>query len=214
MSQRPTDIEDGYEEEEEDEELEPASSSVAVIDAHSAFRLLLILVAIWSFIEGFALFTGGIEALSLNSDRMAERIIGAQMLVLSGAFGLLAWRREQFRLMLWLPYAAQLAIIIPVGMSIFSGSSDGALLFVVSLIFFVLLFYFWYHSHPLEHFAQVLEEDDEEEADDEPDDEAEWEAAPERAPRAPASPNAAPPTTPAASPQATRRASKFRRRDS
>lgn len=204
MSQRPTD-DDLYE---DGEEIASARTSPSVIEAHSAFRLLLVLVTIWSFIEGFALFTGSIDALSLNSDRMAERIVGAQMLVLSGAFALLAWRREQFRLLLWLPYAAQLAIIIPIGISIFGGSSDGALLFVVSLIFFVLLFYFWYHSHPLEHFQEVLDEDDQEDVED-VDGWPEERGAP--ATHGPARGPA--PPAPASDREPPRRASKFRRRD-
>jgi hypothetical protein len=166
MSQRPPDADLPFDDEEEEEST--AAYSTAVIDAYSAFRLLVILVAIWSFVEGFALFTGGIEALSLDADRTAERIIGAQMIVLTPVFGLLAWRRDQFRLLLWLPYAAQLAIIVPIALSILSGDGDGILLFVVSLFFFVLLFYFWWHSHPLEHFAEEFDEDDEDEdAEDE-----------------------------------------------
>jgi hypothetical protein len=207
MSHRTGDV-DEYEDDEVGEA--PTSSSVAVIDANSAFRLLLILVTVWSFIEGFALFTGALEAISLNTDRMAERIIGGQMLVLAGAFAFLAWRREQFRLLLWLPYAAQLAIIIPVGISIVGGSSDGALLLVISIIFFALLFYFWYHSHPLEHFQEALDEDDDD--DGEMEDDEEW---PEESPRsreAPASRGVSSAEPPPAR-DATKRPSKFRRRD-
>lgn len=193
---------------EDDDETAPARTSPAVIEAHSAFRLLLVLVTIWSFIEGFALFTGSIDALSLNADRVAERIVGAQMLVLSGAFALLAWRREQFRLLLWLPYAAQIAIIIPIGISIFGGSSDGALLFVVSLIFFVLLFYFWYHSHPLEHFQEALDEDDQEDAEDVDGWPQERGAPPTQGPARGAAPSA-----PVSDREPPRRSSKFRRRD-
>lgn len=203
MSHRPPEVDTSF----DDEDDEPAAPQpVAVVDASSAFRLLLILVAAWSFIEGFALFTGGIQALSLDSDRTAERIIGAQMLVLAPVFGLLAWRREQFRLLLWLPYAAQLAIIIPIAMAIFTGDGEGALLFLVSLIFFILLFYFWWHSHPLEHFAEELDDDD----DDEPydaDDPRDRRTSPTR----PAASGPVRPDAPAEG--AGRRPNRFRRRD-
>ena len=204
MSHRPPDPDLPFDDEEED--AAPAYST-AVIDAYSAFRLLVILVAIWSFLEGFALFTGGIEALSLDGDRTAERIIGAQMIVLAPVFGLLAWRRDQFRLLLWLPYAAQLAIIVPIALSILSGDGDGVLLFVVSLFFFVLLFYFWWHSHPLEHFAEEFDDDDEDLADEDED----VREPPRRGP----APATSEPRAPAAGPREVgRRPGRFRRRDS
>ena len=91
-------------------------SAVAVISAAGAFRLILVLLAIWSFFEGFALFTGGLSALSLggNDRRTAEQIIGAQMIVFVPVYALLAWQREKYRLLIWVPYGAQLAIIVPI----------------------------------------------------------------------------------------------------
>ncbi|MDP9238437.1 MAG: hypothetical protein M3P30_13770 [Chloroflexota bacterium] len=153
-------------------------SAVAVISAYGAFRLLIILLALWTFLEGFALVTGGLHALSLGGhDRTAERIIGAQMIVVVPVYVLIAWQRDRYRLLIWVPYGAQLAIILPTGWALLHADRDGALLFVVSLIFFVLLFYFWWHSHPLDFF-QPADEDEmslqsgEEPADedDEPDD--------------------------------------------
>jgi len=146
---------------------------VAVISAYGAFRLLLILLAIWSFIEGFALFTGGFEALTFGgNDRTAERVIGGQLIVFVPVYGLLAWQREKYRLLIWVPYGAQLAIIVPTAWALLQGDTDGLLLLVVSATFFALLFYFWWQSHPLDFFrgeeAEAFEE--EEEAPDGPDD--------------------------------------------
>ena len=138
--------------------------AVAVISAYGAFRLLIVLLAIWSFIEGFALFTGSFDALTLGGhDRTAEQVVGAQMIVLVPVYSLLAWRRERYRLLIWVPYGAQLAIILPLAWSLLKGNTDGLLMLIVSLIFFVLLFYFWYHSHPLDFFQPGEEEAEEEE---------------------------------------------------
>ncbi len=130
-------------------------TTVAVISAYGAFRVLLVLLAIWSFFEGFALFTGGLSALSLGgNDRMAEQIVGTQMIVFVPVYALLAWKRERYRLLIWVPYGAQLAIILPTSWGLlFHSDPDGVLLLVVSLVFFVMLFYFWWSSHPLEFFS-------------------------------------------------------------
>jgi hypothetical protein len=129
----------------------PRDDAVTVISAYGAFRLLLILMAIWSFFEGFALFFG--------------------------QGGLLAWRRERYRALMWIPYAAQLAMILPLGISLLRLQNVGILLFVVSLVFFSLLVYFWWQSRPLEFFqkkdelgASPDEDEEEEDEDDEDDD--------------------------------------------
>jgi hypothetical protein len=158
--------------------------AVAVISAYGAFRLLIILLAIWSFLEGFALFTGSFSALTLGGqDRTAERVIGAQMIVLVPVYGLLIWRRDQYRLLIWVPYGAQLAIMLPTAIGLLRGDTDGILLLFVSAFFFVLLFYFWWHSHPLDFFRDEVElpgadEDDAEyeEAESDEDEEDEGDA--------------------------------------
>lgn len=145
-------------------------SAVAVISATGAFRLLLVLLAIWTFFEGFALFTGGLSALTLGGqDRTAEQIIGAQMICFVPVYGLIAWQRERYRLLIWVPYGAQLAVVVPVTWGLlFRGDADGLLLLIVSLTFGVLMFYFWWHSHPLDFFSGGDEDEygDAEEDDD------------------------------------------------
>ena len=130
--------------------------AVAVISAYGAFRVLLVLMAIWSFFEGFALFFGQGGALTLGGQgeekRVAEQIIGAHMLILVPVYGLLAWRRDRYRALMWIPYAAQLAMVLPLGISLLRLQNVGILLFVVSVIFLTLLVYFWWQSRPLEFF--------------------------------------------------------------
>ncbi len=140
---------------------------MSVISAYGAFRLVVVLLAIWSFIEGFSLFTGSFDALTLGGDdRTAERIVGAQMVVLVPVYALLAWRRDRYRLLIWVPYVAQLAIILPIAWSALQGETDGLLLMLVSVIFFALMFYFWWQSHPLDFFRPAEAEDETGEEED------------------------------------------------
>jgi hypothetical protein len=132
-----------------------ARDAVSVVSAYGAFRLVLVLLAIWTFFAGFSLMTG-VDALSLVGSDTAERVAGAQMLVLAPLYGLLAWRRDQYRLMLWIPYAAQTGYIVAI---IWSGLDDGFLLLIVSVIFLALLIYVWWSSHP-PGFVEPDEEED------------------------------------------------------
>jgi hypothetical protein len=158
---------------------EPArDDAISVISAYGAFRIVLVLLAIWSFFAGFSLLTSGFGALSFGGDRASERLIGAQMLVLAPVYGLLAWRRRQYRLLLWVPYAAQAAIVVPTLWDILitrdRDFDDGTLPFLVSLTFLVLLVYFWRSSHPLDFFAPDEEEYDEEDELVDEEDGEEW----------------------------------------
>ncbi|MEX2245324.1 MAG: hypothetical protein WEC75_01440 [Dehalococcoidia bacterium] len=146
--------------------------AIAVISAYGAFRVLLALLAVWTFFAGFSLLTQGIGALSFGGDDASERVIGAYMIVLVPIYGLLVWRREEYRLLLWVPYAAQIAIILPTLWDLLRGNQDfgdSALLLVVSIIFFVLLAYLWRASHPVGFFDLGGDEEEEEDEDEEPD---------------------------------------------
>jgi hypothetical protein len=149
-----------------------ADDAISVVSAYGAFRLLLILIAIWSFFAGFSLLTQGFAALSFGGqDEAAERVIGAHMIVLAPIYALIAWRRSEYRYFIWVPYAGQLAIILPALWELVFGDFDGALLLVVSIIFLALLVYVWTSSHPLAFFQPDEEEDaeyDEEDEDAEP----------------------------------------------
>lgn len=151
-------------------------NAIAVVSAYGAFRVLLALLAVWSFLAGFSLLTQGLGQLSFGGeDTAAERVVGAHMIVLAPVYGLIAWRRNEYRLFIWIPYAAQLAIIVPSLWELLVGDHDvdGVLLLLVSIIFLVLLVYVWSSSHPL-GFFQPDDEPDDEELDEfeEPDEEA------------------------------------------
>lgn len=126
-------------------------SAISVVSAQGAFRVLVLLLALWTFFAGFALVTQGIGALTLGGGGAAERIAGAQMLMLVPIYGLLAWRRDEYRLLVWVPYAAQLAVIIPVLWELLRGREfgDSALMLIVSVVFLVLLMYLWLSSSTL-----------------------------------------------------------------
>ncbi len=142
-------------------------SAIAVISAYGAFRVLIILLAIWTFFAGFSLLTHALSVLSFGGSKggtSAGRVVGGHLLVLVPIYGLIAWRRDEYRMLLWVPYAAQLAVILPTLWDLFISRDrsfgDGALMLIVSLIFFVLLVYFWRSSHPLGHFQPAEEEDE------------------------------------------------------
>jgi hypothetical protein len=146
--------------------------AIAVVSAYGAFRLLLGLLAAWSFFAGFALIIG---ALAFGGDSLAERVIGAHMVVLSPVYGLLAWRRNEYRYFIWIPYAAQAAIVLPgLWALVVNQDGDGGLLLIISIIFLVLLVYLWTSSHPLGFFqpAESEEEDDGDDMFDEAEDDA------------------------------------------
>ncbi len=132
--------------------------AIAVVSAYGAFRLLLGLLAAWSFFAGFALIIG---ALDFGDDALARRVIGAHMVVLAPIYGLLAWRRSEYRYFIWIPYAAQAAIVLPgLWELVINQNLEGALVLVVSSIFLVLLVYLWTSSHPLGFFQPADEEED------------------------------------------------------
>jgi hypothetical protein len=141
-----------------------ASDAIAVVSAYGAFRLLLGLLAAWSFFAGFALIIGALE---FGDDALARRVVGTHMVVLSPVYALLAWRRTEYRLFIWMPYAAQAAIVLPgLWELVINQNLEGALVLVVSSIFLVLLVYLWTSSHPLGFFAPAEEADEDDEAAD------------------------------------------------
>jgi hypothetical protein len=175
--------------EDEDEELPERGALESVISSHGAFRALLILLSIWTFFEGFALTTGILDPVDVGTDRTAERMLGGLMLVLAGVYATIAWRREQYRLLLWVPFAAQVAIVVPLLFAL----PGGELLLVISSIFLALMLYVWWQSRDIELASDDDEEDDDEFDDEQADDEADAPAPVE--------------------PESVRRQGRFRRRD-
>ena len=132
------------------EEEEPPA---AVISAQSVLRLLLGLLAVWTVFSGLALIFfqdasaatigGGLEG---GEGAAAQRLLGVHLLVLAPIYGLLAWEPRRYRLLLWIPYAAQGGVVAATTFDILTGKRDfidGALPLSVASVFFVLLVYVW-----------------------------------------------------------------------
>jgi hypothetical protein len=144
-----------------------------VLPASGVYRAVIILLAVWTIFAGLALVTQGVPALSLGANDAAERIIGSQMLMLVPIYALIVWRPDENRLLRWIPYAAQLSIVVPFFWdSLITGKhtfTDGALLFIASAVFLGVLVYLRSSAHPLGFFSAGP--DDEEDVDDDYDDE-------------------------------------------
>lgn len=139
-----------------DDRIEQATKALepppgAVLSAESALRLVLVLLALWTFLSGLALtfFQDASEAtigggLDEGQGQAAQRLLGVHLLVLSPIYGALAWEPKRFRLLLWIPYAAQGGVVFATLYDVISGDRefrDGALPLIVAIIFFVLLLY-------------------------------------------------------------------------
>jgi hypothetical protein len=152
---------------------EPARSAAAtrlepdVVPASGVYRAAIILLAVWTIFAGLALVTQGVPALSLGANDAAERIIGSQMLMLVPIYALIVWRPDDNKLLRWIPYAAQLSIIVPFFWdTLITGEhtfTDGALLFIASAVFLGVLVYLRTSAHPLGFFALGPDEDEPEE---------------------------------------------------
>ena len=122
-----------------------------VINAESAQRMVLVLLALWTLISGLALtffqdaadatICGGLHG---GQGAAAQRLLGVHLLVLAPLYGLLAWEPRRFRLLLWVPYAAQAGVVLATMFDIISGDRafvDAALPLIVAIVFLGLLLY-------------------------------------------------------------------------
>ena len=138
----------------EGEEERPA----AVISAQRATRLVLVLLTIWTAFSGIALIFfqegsaatigGGLEG---GEGVAAQRLLGVHLLALAPVYGLIAWDPRRYRLLLWLPYAAQTGVVAVTAYDIMARDrdfQDGALPLIVAATFLVLLVYVWRAARP------------------------------------------------------------------
>ena len=129
-------------------DLTPASG---VLSAQSTLRLLVGLLALWTMLSGLALtffqdasaatIGGGLKG---GEGEAAQRLLGVHLLVLAPIYGMLAWEPQRFRLLLWVPYAAQIGVVVAMAFDLVTGArdfTDAALPLIVALIFLVLLLY-------------------------------------------------------------------------
>jgi hypothetical protein len=122
----------------------------ATIGARLLIRLLLVQTAVWSLVAGIVLvgFQGaGADALGAGvADEPGQRLAGAHLLVLAPAYVLMAWHTDRYNGLLWLPIAAQFAVVLAVGYSIVNGATDfedGVIAAVVSGMLGLLLAFAW-----------------------------------------------------------------------
>ena len=131
----------------------PEERPPGMINAQSALRLLLVLLAIWTFFSGLALvfFQGGADAtigggLGGDDGSAAQRLLGVHLLVLAALYGLIVWRPQQYESLIWVPYAAQAGVVIVTFFDIITNKrdfTDGALPLIVAAVFLVLFLYVW-----------------------------------------------------------------------
>ena len=131
----------------------PEERPPGMINAQSALRLLLVLLAIWTLFSGLALvfFQGGADAtigggLGGGEGSAAQRLLGVHLLVLAGIYGLIVWRPQEYDSLMWVPYAAQAGVVIVTFFDIITNKrdfTDGALPLIVAAVFLVLFLYVW-----------------------------------------------------------------------
>jgi len=134
-----------------------------LVPASGVYRIVMVLLAAWTFLAGLALVSQGVDLLSFGAQNTAERIIGAQLLMLVPVYALIVWRPEEYRYLRWMPYAAQLTIAVPIGWDTLRGENefpDGLLLFVGAIVFLGALIWVRSTSHPLDFFWSDEEEED------------------------------------------------------
>ena len=150
------------------EEEEP----VAVIRAEGALRLLLAMLVVWTLFSGLALtffqdasaatIGGGLEG---GEGEAAQRLLGVHLLVLAPLYALIAWDPQRFRLLLWVPYAAQGGVVAATVFDLVTLKRDfvdGALPLIVASVFLVLLVYVWQAGRfPGAHLLADFEEEPE-----------------------------------------------------
>ncbi|HXH22917.1 MAG TPA: hypothetical protein VNN10_12895 [Dehalococcoidia bacterium] len=127
-----------------------ASRHQATISTEILTRLVILLIAAWDAIAGLVLLAfRGASAGALGAgveDRAGQRLLGAHLLVLVPVYLILAWKPRRFVQLLWLPFAAQGAVVLVIGYNMLEGDTefgDGILAFAVGLIFVVLLAFLW-----------------------------------------------------------------------
>lgn len=138
-----------------------------VIRAERAQRLVLVLLALWTLISGLALtfFRDAADAtigggLHGGEGAAAQRLLGVHLLVLAPLYALLAWEPRRFRLLLWVPYAAQAGVIATTIYDIASGDrsfADAALPLIVAIVFLALLLYVTFGGREQEEEEAALE---------------------------------------------------------
>jgi hypothetical protein len=122
----------------------------ATISTKLLARIIILLIAAWSLLAGVLLvFFHGTASGALGAgvaDEAGQRLVGAHLLLLVPVYLLIAWHPERYQALFWLPFAAQLVVVLSVGYGILNGDTDfgdGMLAVAVGAIFAGLLGFIW-----------------------------------------------------------------------
>ena len=122
----------------------------AMISTRLLTRLIILLIGIWSFAAGLVLLgfaNAGGGALGAGiADAAGQRLVGVHLLLLTPLYALMVWQPERYQALLWLPFAAQLALSLTIAYNILSGETsfgDGILASAISAIFAGCLGFVW-----------------------------------------------------------------------
>jgi len=120
-----------------------------MINADRALQLILILLTVWTAFSGLVLlfFPDSAEAtIGGGQGEAAQRLLGVHVLVLAPIYGLLAWNRDRYRMLLWVPYVVQMAVVVVTALNMVTGDLDfvdGLLPLTVAATFLTLLVFIW-----------------------------------------------------------------------
>jgi hypothetical protein len=122
----------------------------ATVSTDILMRIVIGLLAVWDAVAGLVLVAShAASAGALGAgveDEAGKRLLGAHLLVLVPVYLLLAIRLDRYLALVWLPIAAQAAVVLVIGYNMLQGDTsfgNGILAFAVSLIFLVLMGFLW-----------------------------------------------------------------------
>ncbi len=100
------------------------------ISTHRIFQILLALLAAWTLVAGVLIGvvggTAGRILTGVEGNPPATHLIGAHFLLIVPIYVLLIRDMARYRWLLWFPFAAQAAVLVPALVDLFAGDRDFA----------------------------------------------------------------------------------------
>jgi hypothetical protein len=100
----------------------------STISMRHVFQILLAVLAVWTAIAGILIaVVGGTVARVLTGvedNPAANHIIGAHFLLIAPVYVLLIKNMDRYRSLIWFPFAAQAAVLVPALFDVFGGNRD------------------------------------------------------------------------------------------
>lgn len=101
-----------------------------VITMRHLFQILLALLAAWTFVAGVlvAIVGGGAARVltGVEDNPVATHLIGAHFLLIAPVYVIMLKNLDRYRWLVWFPFAAQAAVLIPALYDVFAGDRDFA----------------------------------------------------------------------------------------